>query len=237
MDIKRLLVISLIPTVAIIVCFALLLVYLNKDTQQAASAQPQAQSSASDTTQASLPPQTQAYAMAVGKYEGEVPELINILDQMGGFKEDPDVAPADTVYVVYDPRCPYCESLYNKLDATDLESKEITIKWLPTVALGADGIEDPAVSVAAYGLAAKDKADFASTFKADSAPDGYQPDTDSLMRLDENLAFLHEASNQTFGEDHAKSVPAVFFVDKTTGRPQMMYGATDDGVFKSIFGD
>ena len=55
--------------------------------------------------------------------------------------------------------------------------------------------------------------------------------------MNENMAFLFEASDQTFGAEHAKSVPAAFFIDKTTGAPNMMYGASDDAIFKQIFGE
>lgn len=234
-DKKLILTYMIVPSILIVIGFALLYVLLNKDNNQMS---PQAspavieQASGGDAQE----PQVEAVAMAVGKFKGETPEIINILDSMGGFKEDKSVAAADTVYVIYDPRCPYCKELYDKLKTTDLKGKEITIKWLPSVALGIKDENDPAIKRAAHALSAKNVAEFEATL-SDSYSSEEAVSEEAAMRLEENMAFLFEASNQTFGNEHPKSVPAAFFVDKTTGQPQMMYGASSESVFRVIFGD
>lgn len=174
------------------------------------------------------------FAMAVGKFAGQAHPIVDILDGLKGFKYDESVAAADTVYVVYDPRCPYCHSLYEKLEATDLKNKQITIKWLPSLALG---VTPEAEKLAAMALQSKNKDVFAASFKTGADVSGVTVGQSDQDALNENMAFLFEASNQTFGEDYPKSVPAVFFIDKKTGEPNMMYGASDDAVFKQIFGD
>lgn len=174
------------------------------------------------------------FAMAVGKYEGELHPIVNILDSLKGFKYDESVAAADTVYIVYDPRCPYCHTLFNKVSAIDLEKKQITVKWLPSLALGTD---DKAEKLAALSLRAKTVEDFGVSFQPNADISGVTINQEDKDALNENMAFLFEASDQTFGEDQPKSVPAVFFIDKATGAPNMMYGASDDAVFKQIFGE
>lgn len=235
---KHFLMYSILPAAAIIIGLIVIFVMMDRNKSETTAIAPPVAETATqgEPVVNSQPEQVGAYAMAVGEYKGETPEIFNLLDKMGGFKMDESVSPADTVYVVYDPRCPYCKSLYEKLINTDLKGKGITIKWLPTVALGVEGENDPAVKRAAYGLIAKNTDEFASSMDG-ANPTDFEMTTDMMMRLDENLAFLHESSVQTFGADHDKSVPATFFLDKNTGSPQMMYGASDDQVFRTIFGD
>lgn len=175
--------------------------------------------------------------MAIGEYKGEIPKVIGLLDSLKGFKEDPSVKPEDTVYVIYDPRCPYCHGLFDRIHKeVDLKQKKITVKWLPTVALGAKGDNDPVIARAAYGLVAKSLEEFSNSFANRPIPEVKVTDQ-MKVDLNDNLEFLYEASNRTFGESAPKSVPAVFFLDKQTGVPQMMYGASEDTVFKNIFGE
>jgi hypothetical protein len=175
--------------------------------------------------------------MAIGEFKGEIPKVISLLDSLKGFKEDPSVKPEDTVYIIYDPRCPYCHGLFDKIhNEIDLKQKKITVKWLPSVALGAKGDNDPVIARAAHGLVAKNLEEFSNSFANKPIPDVKVTDQ-MKVDLNDNLEFLYEASNRTFGESASKSVPAVFFLDKQTGVPQMMYGASDDTVFKNIFGE
>ena len=196
---------------------------------QAVSAAPQ--QAAPETPNVAAP---LGFAMAVGKYEGEVHPLINVLDERKGFKYDNSVAPADTVYIVYDPRCPYCEALFDKISNIDLKEKQITVKWLPSLALG-DTPE--ARAMAAAGMDAKNIEDFESTFRSGFDTSKVKVTQEHEDEFNANMALLFEASDQTFGKDHPKSVPAVFFLDKATGAPHMMYGASDESVFKQIFGE
>lgn len=174
------------------------------------------------------------FAMAVGKFEGEQHPIVNILDSLQGFKYDDSVAAADTVYIVYDPRCPYCHNLFEKVSNIDLKAKQITVKWLPSLALGTD---DNAEKLAAMALRAKTIDDFGASFVKGVDTSGVTVTQADKDVLNENMAFLFEASDQTFGVDHPKSVPAAFFIDKSTGTPNMMYGASDDAIFKQIFGE
>lgn len=174
------------------------------------------------------------YGMAVGKYKGEIHPLVDILKDLKGFKYDESVAPEDTVYIVYDPRCPYCHQLFEKVSSLDLKKKGITVKWLPTIALGES---EDAKKLAIMGMNSKSIDEFAQTFTGSANTGGVSTSVEQEEALNENLGFLFEASNQTFGPEFPKSVPAVFFIDKETGTPNMMYAASEDETFKQIFGE
>lgn len=174
------------------------------------------------------------YGMALGKLKGDVHPIVNILDELKGYKLDSSVAPEDTVYIIYDPRCPYCHELFEKTQTLDFKKKGITVKWLPTIALGLDTIAEKKATI---GLRAKNINEFAKAFEDNVDTSGIDVTSKETDNLNENLAFLFEASNQTFGQEYGVSVPATFFIDKETGTPNMMYGASDNEIFKQIFGE
>ncbi|WP_296208674.1 hypothetical protein [Psychrobacter sp. UBA3480] len=176
---------------------------------------------------------------ALGEWEGETPAVFtDTLELLGGFKEDPSVSPANTVYIIYDPRCPYCHEMFEVSRNIDLKAKGLTIKWLPTVALGVSGEDDPVIGQAAYGLDAKTPAEFALSF---TAAKGNKPTVGKVTdahqtALDANLELLYAASDQTF-PGQPKSVPAAFYLDKRNGQPRMVYGPQQPAILKSIFGE
>ena len=62
-------------------------------------------------------------------------------------------APAQTTFVFYDPRCPYCHALYR--NTRDLARLGATIKWIPVNVLGDAGLP-MAVQVNRRGIAGLD---------------------------------------------------------------------------------
>ncbi|MGP9666565.1 hypothetical protein [Psychrobacter sp. AOP31-A1-22] len=195
-----------------------------------AQASPQASASAS---QPDMTP-----GQAIGKWDGEVPKVFEVLDTLGGFKEDESVAPEDTIYLLYDPRCPYCTEFLKKSRNIDMKAKGVTIKWLPSVALGVQGEDDPVIAQAAYGLVTTNINDFMKSFG--TGGDAMRVDTvsdDQMNALDANLSLLYEAADRTFGEGSPKAVPAAFYMDKRNGTPRMVYGAQEDNILVSIFGE
>lgn len=171
---------------------------------------------------------------ALGKWSGETPKAFQILDTLKGFKIG-DAAAADTVYIMYDPRCPYCHKLLERTKSLDLKAKGIAIKWLPTVALGSKGLDSPEVKRAAVALHSTNPEEFFASF--DNASQGVAATEADNNELSKNLAFLYDAAKQTFGDDAPIAVPAAFFLDKKTGTPRMVYAAQEDKIYRSIFGD
>lgn len=196
-----------------------------------------------NTASSSVPPELAKLGVqdlqegqAIGKWEGKVPEVFTILDKLGGYKEDPSVSIENTIYVMYDPRCPYCHKLFEVTRKLDQKGKNVTIKWLPTVALGGGDINSNEMKRAAVALHAKTTEELASSFAKDSQgmPTVSQQD---VQKVGENLTLLYDAAHQTFGSDSTIAVPAAFFLDKRTGAPRMVYAAQEPEIYKSIFGN
>lgn len=173
---------------------------------------------------------------AIGKWEGKVPAVIEILDKLGGYKEDPSISADNTVYVMYDPRCPYCHKLFEVTRNLDQKGKNVTIKWLPTVALGGGEATSNEMKRAAMALHVKTPEEFASTLTKDSQGMANVSQQD-MQKVNENLSLLYEAASQVFGSDAKVAVPAAFYIDKRTGSPRLVYAAQEPDVYKTIFGN
>lgn len=173
----------------------------------------------------------------LGEYTGDVPEAFTYLESLGGYKEDPSKSPADTVYVIYDPRCPYCHEFFRKTRGIDLKAKGVTIKWLPTTALGQADPGSDVEKLAAKGLHIQNAEEFEKTF-------GQNPDTPDIIvtdedraKLSENLAMLFGSTEELYGPNAPKAVPTAFYLDKQAGLPRLLAGPNEDTAFKTIFGE
>lgn len=161
-----------------------------------------------------------------GSFSGEIPQAMQTVDALQGVKEGQGGI-GDTVYVIIDPRCPYCQRAYEL--TRPYVAKGHTIKWIPTAALGdkANGVplaatilteKDPAVLARVLGQHQKIKT---------------QPTADIEKALDLNLAFMFAAFEQNGGR---AGVPVAFYIDHRTGKPKMMTGLSDEVVLHDIFG-
>lgn len=175
-------------------------------------------------------------AQAVGAYKGEIPQVFEVLDKMSGFKENPSITPENTVYIIYDPRCPYCHEFFEDSRHLNLKDKNITLKWLPTNALG----ESPdALKLATAGLRAKSSEDFAKSLgKVGEAIGADNPTDAEKQAIDANFQLLLQAHEQAFANSQTNpSVPATFFLDKRTGEPRLIYGISIPEIRKTILGE
>ena len=170
--------------------------------------------------------QTDGGSSLLGKYTGEIPEAIKALDSLGGPKIG-NGGPGETLYVIIDPRCPYCHQAYDSLKP--YMDKGVTIKWIPTVALGQpeQGLPQANAVLHARTRAELDKimTDPKAYPRALEGKDG-----EDLQR---NLSFMFQAFEQNGGQS---GVPAAFFVDKNTGQPRMMMGLSEEAVIQAILG-
>ena len=161
-----------------------------------------------------------------GAFAGELPPAMHTVDALQGVKEG-EGGIGDTVYVIIDPRCPYCQKAYDLTRPYVAQGR--TIKWIPTAALGdkANG-----VPIAATILQATDPAVLARVLGKHEQIKS-QPTPESEKALELNLAFMFAAFEQNGGK---AGVPVAFYVDHRTGRPQMMTGLSDEAVLEDIFG-
>ncbi|MBK4987445.1 MULTISPECIES: hypothetical protein [Pseudomonas] len=162
-----------------------------------------------------------------GTYKGDIPESMKTVDSLAGVKEGKGGI-GDTVYIIIDPRCPFCREAYNLTRA--YAAKGHTIKWIPSAALGnpAEG-----VPLAATILQANDKQTLARVL-GKHEPIRSEPSPETVEQLSTNLAFLFAAFDNN-GKDQA-GVPAAFFIDHRTGKPRMMTGLSQAVVLEDIFG-
>lgn len=155
-------------------------------------------------------------------------EAINNIAPLVGVKEGRGTIDK-TLYIMFDPRCPYCHSVYNKTRAYVKAGG--TIKWLPVVVLGdkANGVR-----LVADILQARDPA--AAMVKVFGKPVGVataDASTTKVVRDNEAYFFAAFDRNKAVGQ---AGVPVAFFETKT-GEPQMVSGIDDDELLKRILAD
>lgn len=165
-----------------------------------------------------------------GKFSGTLPESIKTIDTLAGIKEGPG-GPADTLYIVFDPRCPYCRQAYHRTRA--YVGKGHTIKWIPAVLLGNPAQGTP---LAATILQAKPGGQAEALRrvlgeKEELATPPNQATTEALARTE---AFFYAAFQNN--KVDKVGVPAAFFLDKKTGQPRMMMGISEMPVIEEVFG-
>ncbi|MPN22258.1 hypothetical protein SDC9_169641 [bioreactor metagenome] len=172
-------------------------------------------------------PGVRAAAAFDGKFTGTIPESMKTVDSLAGVKEGKGGI-ADTLYIIVDPRCPYCRKAYNI--TREYVKKGYTIKWIPTVALG-----DPAngLPLAATILQSKDK-DVVERVLGKHEQIRTQPTKETEEALRTSLAFMFAAFEQNGGQQ--AGVPVAFFIDRRTGKPRMMTGVSEMVVLEDIFG-
>lgn len=162
-----------------------------------------------------------------GAAPSEIPEAIRLVDELAGYKEGTG-GPADTLYVIIDPRCPYCRRAYQ--NTREYVKNGATIKWIPTVALGRP---EQGVPLATTVLRAPDP-DTVARVLGGHEQIATQPNEAEMQQLDNNLDFMMEAFRQN--NETNPGVPVAFFVDRRSGRARMMTGVSERVVIEDILG-
>ncbi len=163
------------------------------------------------------PSQQQATLQKEGARPGSVPESILRLSQLKGIRDGAkDAPPTRTLYVFFDPRCPYCKQFYEATRSRpDIKGKAIV--WLPTTILA----NKPAGAMqVAEIMQAKDPQQalqlaFSGLLSNKTAPSDA---TTALIRENESIFFAAFQANPSAGQ---AAVPVGFFVDRA-GHPQMV---------------
>lgn len=163
-----------------------------------------------------------------GKAPTQIPDAIKLVDELAGYKEGKG-GPQDTLYIIIDPRCPYCRKAY--LSTREHVKNGATIKWIPTSALG-----NPEQGIP-----------LSTTILRSNNPDtvarvlgGHEkiatPPTDfEVKQLANNLEFMFEAFKQN--NEPNPGVPVAFFIDRRSGKARMMMGLSEQVVIDDILGN
>jgi len=169
-------------------------------------------------------------AALVGKYSGPIPESIMTIDTLAGIKEGKG-GQADTLYVIFDPRCPYCRKAYDF--TREYVKRGFTIKWIPAVVLG-NSSQGIALAATLLQAAPQQQADTLRRVLGNKEEVASQPTKATIEALDRNAAFFFAAFQNNRVEQ--AGVPAAFFLDKRTGKPRMMTGISELPVIEEVFG-
>lgn len=167
----------------------------------------------------------QPYAME-GPYTGGIHNEMKTIDGLVGVKEGKGGI-ADTVYIIIDPRCPYCQQTYN--NTRQYVKNGATIKWIPAAALG-----DPATGNGLGAAMLKGGVDGLARILGKHEMVGVRPDAAQEKELARNFAFLLSAFEQSGGKQ--AGVPAAFYIDHRTGKSHMTTGVSEMVVLRDIFG-
>jgi len=188
---------------------------------------------------ASLPattPAAQAVPAATKSQDGYSPnkpsDAIKGIATLAGIKEGK--ADIDkTLYIMFDPRCPYCHSVYKK--TRQWVARGGSVKWIPTTVLGNKG---QAAKLVASIMQASNPVFELSLMMTDpsrSKQNGVAANGATMKLIDENEAYFFSAFEKNAGAGPA-GVPVAFF-DTKAGMPQMVAGIDDDKLLSQIFSD
>ena len=163
----------------------------------------------------------------VGEFKGETPESIKAVDSLAGVKlGNGDMN--NTLYIIIDPRCPYCHTAYENLKP--YMDKGLSVNIIPTVALGNPQQGAPMASAILKAKTRQEMDNIMLDPKSHSAPL-----TDEISKaLDTNLMFMYAAFEKS---KQRPGVPVVFFSDRTTGKGRMVMGISEPAVVKEILGN
>ncbi|MDB6014968.1 MAG: hypothetical protein JWL65_7218 [Gammaproteobacteria bacterium] len=166
----------------------------------------------------------------LGPYSGPIPESIKTIDSLVGIKEGHG-GPSETLYVIWDPRCPYCRRAYQ--NTREYVKRGFTIKWIPAAALPNP---DQGAALAATILQAQpaQQANLLGRVLGQHESLAAVPTEATRAALARNLQFFF-AAFQNNGIGRA-GVPAAFFLDRRTGQPRMMPGISETPVIEAVFG-
>lgn len=162
-----------------------------------------------------------------GKAPAQIPEAIRLVDGLAGYTEGKG-GPADTLYVIIDPRCPYCRRAY--LNTREYVKNGATIKWIPTAALGRP---EQGLPLATTILRANNP-DVVARVLGNHEQISTPPTDFELKQLDNNLDFMFEAFKQN--NEPNPGVPVAFFIDRRSGKARMMMGVSEQVVIEDILG-
>lgn len=163
-------------------------------------------------------------------YKGPVPESIKAIDGLAGIKEGKG-GPADTLYIIFDPRCPYCRKAFGAL--RPYVAKGFTVKWIPAVVLG-DPQEGEPLAATMLQASENQRQEILIRMLGNKEQISTKPTTATKENLARNAAFFM-AAFQNKGAGGA-GVPVAFFLDHVTGKARMMTGISEIPVIEDILG-
>ena len=158
----------------------------------------------------------------------QIPEALKLIDSLAGAKEGKG-KPQDTLYIIYDPRCPWCHRTF---EATrEYVAKGYSIKWIPTLALGKK--TDIAYSLAAAPLNNINL--LTASFEKKDAAKKVRVTQKNKDDLEQNFQFLLAYFKKVKPSENP-TVPIGIFLDKTSGKVTDIQGLQEREILEMLFG-
>ncbi len=185
-----------------------------------------------------LPPASGAQSSANQPAAQQLPPLsaqkaVEQINSKRGFL-DGKPRPIDQIlYVVFDPKCPYCHKLYQALRPA-VAAGQITVKWLPVIVLGNDQQRLKSLDSIVTGLAMKDQTKAIQQVFENASLAGGKPDERIVADLMTNEQFLRATytSNPDLGQI---GVPTAYYLN-AAGQP-VVRKAGDTAIVQHILQD
>lgn len=161
---------------------------------------------------------------------GQIPEALKGIDRLVGVKEGKGSV-EQTLYIIFDPRCPHCHAVYSK--TRQFVASGGTIKWIPATVVG----RQSSVPFVAYVLQDQNPVRALSMVMTlgDKAPVAAKPTGETLKAIAENESYFWAAFDRNPGAG-AAGVPVGFFLTKA-GVPQMVGELDNDALLQRIIAD
>lgn len=193
-----------------------------------------------------------------GNYTGTVPNGLSLLNDLPGYVEG-DASPFKTLYVFFDPKCPYCHKAFSQ---TRKYMKEgYAIKWIPVDFVGGDQSKELAsllltttdkTQISKMGLnftpsnvfmnimTASTRSRMDELVTAATEINTKFKDVINVQKryeeIDSNSRFILEQFKQ-HPEIEKQGVPVAFLFDNRIKKPKMVMGVSEDVVLRDIYGD
>lgn len=206
---------------------------VNKDAAATAASAPLPSAQPQQPT-ASAAPAAKAQPSAKfgldGEWIGAVSPLIGELEKLQGVVlGDANMPPQDSVYIFFDPRCPYCKQTYEVIKANWPNRR---VKWIPGIILG----ESPdAYAMGASMLEGEKTADNLNTLMTGGRLVGPAATDEQKQVLLHNTTTLY-ALMQHMDPNSPVGVPAMYWSHRPTGQFAFASGASQKAVLEKVFG-
>lgn len=155
------------------------------------------------------------------------PESILMLDQLSGVKENKQ-NPRDTLYIVIDPRCPYCQKTYSQ--SRDYIANGKSIKWIPAIVLGQS---DKALEAASYLLQTSNATVALEDVLKHKKWATTIASSNTLKSLQRNRDYFYLAVEKNAVTP--AGVPLAFFFDKRTQKARILTGIHHPAIMQDVF--
>ncbi len=153
------------------------------------------------------------------------------VSSLEGIKEG-NASYLNTLYIIFDPRCPHCRTAYNASRKYIAAGK--SIKWIPALVLGGNQKDGEMRAAALLQASNKEEQNNAmAKILGEKQSSNIKPTTKTRQILQKNADYFFTATKNSNIEP--AGVPIGFFWDKNSQKARVMMGLSEDEILKDIF--